>query len=81
LLIIRGGDNVEKAVLIEKDTVIRHFMETIKSSELKVDDFIVIIGEPDEEGRIEAKFIRIMPEPASPNQGGLPLRRIRPPFL
>ena len=34
---------------------------TIK--DLKIDDFVVVIGTPDEQGQIEAKFIRIMPSP------------------
>ncbi len=60
-LVIKGRDNVEKIILVKEDTVIRRFTETIKLGDLKVDDNIVAIGEPNDQGQIEAKFIRTMP--------------------
>jgi len=62
-LIIKSPDNVEKTVIIKDDTVIERFRETIKLTDLKIDDQIVVIGEPNTNGQIEAKFIRIMPNP------------------
>lgn len=62
-LVIKGRDDVEKIVLVKDDTVIRRLMETVKPSDLKVDDFIVVIGEPNNNGQIEAKFIRVLPSP------------------
>jgi hypothetical protein len=50
-------------VVIKEDTAIMRFRETIKPSDLKVDDSIVVIGEPNDAGQIEAKFIRVMPSP------------------
>lgn len=67
-IVVKGRDNVEKIVLIKDDTIIRHPQGTIQLSELKVDDFIVVIGEPNDAGQIEAKFIRFMPSPSA-NQG------------
>ncbi len=63
-LVIRGRDNVEKIVLIKDNTVINGFRNNAKSADLKVDDEIVVIGDPNDAGQIEAKLIRIMP--ASP---------------
>ncbi len=60
LLIIRGSDNVEKIVLIKDDTIIRRFQEAVKLTDLKVDEYLVVIGEPNDIGQIEAKFIRLM---------------------
>ena len=60
-LVIKGRDNVEKIVVVKEDTVIRRFAETIKLDDLKVDSNIVVIGEPNGQGQIEAKFIRTMP--------------------
>jgi len=60
-LIIKGGDGVEKIVLVKDNTLIRRFRETVKPADLKVDDYIVVIGEPNDSGQIEAKFIRLMP--------------------
>ncbi|MDD3101950.1 MAG: hypothetical protein PHE59_02290 [Patescibacteria group bacterium] len=62
-LIIKSPDNVEKTVIAKDDTVIERFRETIKLTDLKIDDQIVVIGEPNTSGQIEAKFIRIMPQP------------------
>lgn len=62
-LIVKGRENVEKIVLVKENTTIKHLRETIKLSDLKVDDYIVVIGEPNDKGQIEAKFIRVMPPP------------------
>ena len=37
--------------------------DEIKISDLKIGDFIVVIGSPNTDGQVEAKFIRLMPEP------------------
>ncbi len=63
-LVVDGVDHVEKTVTIVPDTAIRHFREEAASSTLKVGDFIVALGSPDAQSRIEARFIRIMPAPA-----------------
>lgn len=60
--VIKGQDNVEKIIVIAKGTIVNKGRETIKDG-LKVGDFVVIIGSPNEKGQIEAKLIRIMPKP------------------
>ncbi len=60
-LVIKGRDNVEKIVVVKDDTVINRFNEVVKLSDLKIDDLIVVIGEPNNNGQIEAKFIRTLP--------------------
>jgi len=62
-LVIKGQKDTEKIVLMKDDTAIKRFQETVKSVDLKINDFIVVVGEPNEQGQIEAKLIRIMPEP------------------
>jgi len=62
-IVIKGGDNVEGIVVVKDDTIIERLRETVKISDLKVDDFIVVIGEPNDSGQIEAKFIRLLPPP------------------
>jgi hypothetical protein len=49
-LIIKGGDGIEKIVLVKDDTAIKRFRETINLADLKIDDYIVVIGEPNQEG-------------------------------
>lgn len=61
-LTVLGNENVEKTVLIKSDTAIIRFRDQIKSSDIKVDDNVVVIGSPNEQSQIEAKLIRIMPD-------------------
>lgn len=60
---IKGRGDIEKIILINQDTVIKNLQETVFSESLKVDDMVVIIGEPNNQGQIEAKLIRVMPKP------------------
>ncbi len=60
-LIIKGRDGVEKIVQVKDNTLIKSFKDTIKITDLKVNEYIVVIGEPNDAGQIEAKFIRLMP--------------------
>ncbi|HRY63001.1 MAG TPA: hypothetical protein P5267_00105 [Patescibacteria group bacterium] len=60
-VVIRGKDNVEKIIMIKSDAVIRRGKENLKLSDLRVDDPLVVIGEPNDAGQIEAKLIRVMP--------------------
>jgi hypothetical protein len=62
-IVVKGRDDIEKVIIINDKTVIKSLNETIKSSDLKVDDYIVTIGEPNEQGQITAKLIRVMPTP------------------
>ena len=62
-LVVQGLDSVEKIILVKEDTSIMKFRNSIKASELKVDDFITVIGSPDANSQIEAKLIRMMPSP------------------
>ncbi|MFZ2072571.1 MAG: hypothetical protein WA101_02055 [Minisyncoccia bacterium] len=67
-IIVQDKDNTEKVILIKDNTKIQKIQENITAKDLKLDDFIVTIGSPDEKGQIEAKFIRIMPAPDFLNQ-------------
>lgn len=60
-IIITGPDNLEKTVLLATSTVVRQFQQNIQNSVLKVGDLITVIGDPNANGQIEAKFIRVMP--------------------
>lgn len=57
--IIKGRGDIEKIIVISDETTVRKGLETVEKSGLKVDDRVVIIGSPNEEGQIEAKLIRI----------------------
>jgi hypothetical protein len=59
-LIIKDKDNTEKTVVILDNTTIVDKINTVKLSDLKIDDNVVIIGSPNQQGEIEAKFIRLL---------------------
>jgi RNase P/RNase MRP subunit p29 len=73
-LTIKGQDNLEKSVLVEEKTSIMKFREQLKISDLKVDDNVIVMGEPNESGQTVARLIRIMPLPptGAPMMQGLP---------
>jgi len=76
-IIVQDKDNTEKVILIKDDTKIQKMMSTVKSSDLAIDDFVVIIGSPNTQGQIEAKLIRIMPAGMPippPPQAPLPIK-------
>jgi hypothetical protein len=75
-VIVKGRDDIEKTILVPDDAAIRRGRESIKVSALKVDDKIVVIGSPNEQGQIEAKLIRVFSEEMIK---GLPYKRSRPP--
>lgn len=65
IVTIKGRNDTEKAVLIDNDTVIKKFQDTISIDKLTIDDMVVVIGEPNDQGQIEAKLLRVMPKPAT----------------
>ncbi len=61
-IVVATSDNVEKTVLVGSSTMIRKYRDNIGAADLHINDPILIIGSPNEESEIEAKFIRIMPD-------------------
>lgn len=83
-VVMKGSDNVEKIILVNKDTFIRKGSDTIHITDLKVNDQIVVIGSPNDAGQIEARLIRVLPlmplspgvsPSAPPSASGLPSAR------
>jgi len=66
-LVVKGRHDVEKIIIINDDTIIKNMRQSVSPDNLKVDDYLVTIGQSDQAGRIEAKLIRVMP--ALPNRG------------
>lgn len=62
-MIVQDKDNTEKVVLIKDDTQIQKMMSLVKVNNLSIDDYVIVIGSPNELGQIEAKLIRIIPSP------------------
>ncbi len=62
-LIMKSSEGVEKVVLVTSATSIRAGREEIKLENLKVSDQLVVIGNPNDAGQIDARFIRLAPSP------------------
>lgn len=60
-LIIKDQANLEKTILVTDKTAIIRDNQNITITDLKVDDKIVVIGRPNNQGQIEPKFIRVLP--------------------
>ncbi|KKR07501.1 MAG: hypothetical protein UT32_C0010G0018 [Parcubacteria group bacterium GW2011_GWC2_39_14] len=60
-LVVKGDKDIEKLIVVGAKTIINRGRETVTQADLKVTDNIVVIGEPNAEGKIEAKLIRVMP--------------------
>ncbi len=74
-VVVTDRDGVEKAVVISTSTDIRKFKEVIKPEDLKINDFITVIGSPDDKAQVEAKLIRIMPSPEEISAKNLPIAK------
>jgi len=61
IVVADPDDNIEKSVLLTKDTVIKKLADTITAADFKVNDRVAVIGSPNALGQIEAKLIRVMP--------------------
>jgi hypothetical protein len=58
---VQDKNNIEKVILINTNTQIQEMRGNVATGDLKIDDFVVVIGTPNPQGQIEAKFIRVMP--------------------
>ena len=69
-IIVKDQANIEKTILATDKTVIMKNDQNIKITDLKVDDKIVAIGNPNDSGQVEPKFIRVLPDqpPVMPGQ-------------
>lgn len=61
-IIVAGNDKVEKVVVVNEKTILRHFRDDINNGDLKVGDNIIVIGSPNSSStQIEARLIRVLP--------------------
>ncbi len=63
--VVSDPDGAEKVVTVSDDTSVRHFNEVISVNDLKVDDFVIVLGAPDDQSQVHAKLIRLLPPPPS----------------
>jgi hypothetical protein len=63
ILTIKDARNVEKSIVATSKAPILLQRKIIEFSELNVGDSVVVIGEPNDSGQIEAGLIRVIPPP------------------
>ncbi|HOB90211.1 MAG TPA: hypothetical protein PKG74_02700 [Candidatus Colwellbacteria bacterium] len=54
-------ENIERSVLIGEKTEIRKYRDNLRPEDLQLEDNVVIIGSPSQNGEIEARLIRYLP--------------------
>jgi hypothetical protein len=62
---VTDQENNEQSVLVSSGTVIRDGDSDSVIGDMAVGDQIAVIGEPDNSGQVEARFIRIISTPSS----------------
>jgi len=60
---VEDRDGFDRAISISTSTAIRSMRGDIKQEDLKLNDFIVVFGNPSDNQTVEARLIRIMPAP------------------
>jgi len=68
-LVIKDRDNKENAVAITDKTMLKSGRDDIKISDLKQNDNIVVMGQPSENGTINADLIRVFNNNENNNGG------------
>jgi hypothetical protein len=72
-IVIKDKNETEKVISISDDTTIKNLKRNLKLGDLKNDESIVVIGEPDNKGQIKARLIRILPPPPPQIKDRMPL--------
>lgn len=63
LIVVAGPDNIEKTIVVSDSTEIHMYRDDINTKDLNIGDFIVVLGNPNDSGQVEAKLIRTVPPP------------------
>ena len=69
-LVMKDKDNAEKVITVTSATSIVKGFAKATFSDIKTGDTIVVIGQPDSQGNIQAELIRILP-PAQPTPSSM----------
>jgi RNase P/RNase MRP subunit p29 len=60
IVVIKDEDSTEKSLVISPKTTIRFNFQSLQPADLKIGQEIVVIGEPNPQGQIDAKLIRVL---------------------
>lgn len=62
---VKDDDNDEQSIIVASDTVIKKMNATVSLGNIIIGDRVVVIGVPNSNGQVEARFIRVFPAPES----------------
>ncbi len=62
-IVVQDQSGKEKVIVVSSSTVMRNRQNVVTLNDLKLNDGVVIIGEPDASGTINAGLIRVLPPP------------------
>lgn len=60
-LVVAAPDNTERIVRLAPGTFVRRLGEGATTTDIRVNDSVIVIGTPDPSGEITAKLIRLLP--------------------
>jgi hypothetical protein len=69
LISVKDQANNEQSVQISSGTVIREGGDTIMIGDIMIGDQIAVIGDPNDQGQVVARFIRVFPAASSSSAG------------
>ncbi len=58
-IVVRDKDGSEKTIIVSNSTAIKKGVQDVNIKDLKVDDDIIVLGAPNQQGEIDAKLIRV----------------------
>ena len=58
---VKDKDNIEKIILVNNETSIGIQRKKIKLSDLKIGVYVIILGSPNSNGKIDGELIRVLP--------------------
>ena len=62
-IVVQNSQRQEQKIIISTNTTIRNEENTVSMSGLSVGMYVVVVGDPDNDGDIDASLIRIIPSP------------------
>jgi len=60
MIVLGSPDNTEKIIYISSSTVVRKDRIAIGVSDIKEGDSVLVIGDPNDQGQIEARLVRVL---------------------
>lgn len=60
VFVILDQDGTEKSVVVKDETLIKRGRDGVTKDVIKLDSMVVVLGEPNASGQIDAKLVRVM---------------------